>query len=197
MIFHSSCLQVLAVAYLIILVCAELGNNYQAVIDIDTLHPGAVLYHGNYFEEAHSAVSPPTLQTQNGTYAGVYSSWYDQDFFLGVPYAQPPVGDLRWRLPRSLNQSFSGTRKAMVYSPNCIGLGGDSWGYPLSEDCLYLNVVRPHRPMGLGFKDPTQCQEPKDPTKPMGPQLTAKASYGLGGPCIDHVLIFVLIYNIF
>lgn len=98
--------------------------------------------------EANSAPSSPTLLTRNGTYTGVYSPAYDQDFFLGVPFAQPPVGDLRWRVPQSLNQSFSGTRKATAYSSNCIGLGADSWGYPLSEDCLYLNVVRPHRPSG-------------------------------------------------
>ncbi|TGJ81345.1 hypothetical protein E0Z10_g7412 [Xylaria hypoxylon] len=145
MLFHSSYLRVLALARFIIPGSAESEDNHQAVIDIDALHPGAVLYHGNYFEEA---ASPPTLLTRNGTYTGIYSSRYDQDFFLGVPFAQPPVGDLRWRPPQSLNQSFSGTRKAVAYSSNCIGLGGDSWGYPLSEDCLYLNVIRPHKPMG-------------------------------------------------
>lgn len=86
----------------------------------------------------------PLLHTRNGTYTGIYSPNYDQDFFLGVPYAQPPVENLRWRLPQSVNTSFTGTREAVKYPPNCIGLGGDSWGYPLSEDCLYLNIIRPH-----------------------------------------------------
>ncbi|KAK3319621.1 triacylglycerol lipase [Cercophora scortea] len=87
---------------------------------------------------------PPILQTRNGTYTGIYSSTYDQDFFLGVPYAQPPIKDLRWRPPQSLNTSFGETKEATAYPPNCYGLGSDSWGYPLSEDCLYVNVIRPH-----------------------------------------------------
>ena len=95
-----------------------------------------------------STTSAPTLQTCNGTYTGIYSLKHDQDFFLGVPYAQPPLDDLRWRPPHSINTSFAGTRDASAYSPNCVGLGSDSWAYPLSEDCLYLNIVRPHRPNG-------------------------------------------------
>ncbi|RWA11683.1 hypothetical protein EKO27_g3418 [Xylaria grammica] len=153
MLFRSSYLRALALARFIIPGSAGSESNHQVAIEIDALHPDTWLYHGNYFEEAHSAESPPTLLTRNGTYTGIHSSRYDQDFFLGVPFAQPPVGDLRWRLPQSLNQSFSGTRKAMAYSSNCIGLGGDSWGYPLSEDCLYLNVVRPHRPTGYQPED--------------------------------------------
>jgi carboxylesterase type B len=43
-----------------------------------------------------------------------------------------------------LNTSFSGSKEAIAYPPNCIGLGSDTWGYPISEDCLYVNVVRPH-----------------------------------------------------
>ncbi|KAK9772552.1 putative Alpha/beta-hydrolase [Seiridium cardinale] len=89
--------------------------------------------------------SVPILKTRNGTYGGVYSHTYDQDLFLGVPYAQPPVEDLRWRVPQSLNTSFSGIKDATQYAPNCIGLGWDSWNYTLSEDCLYLNIIRPHR----------------------------------------------------
>ncbi|OAA80440.1 Carboxylesterase, type B [Akanthomyces lecanii RCEF 1005] len=93
---------------------------------------------------AYADADTPLLHTRNGTYTGIYSPNYDQDFFLGVPYAQPPVENLRWRLPQSINNSFTGTREAAKYPPNCIGLGGDSWGYPLSEDCLYLNIIRPH-----------------------------------------------------
>jgi carboxylesterase type B len=80
---------------------------------------------------------------QNGTVTGVHSDTYNQDFFLGVPYAQPPTGDLRFRNPRSLNVSFSANYEAAQYAPSCVGYGGDSVGYPLSEDCLYLNIVCP------------------------------------------------------
>lgn len=86
----------------------------------------------------------PTATTKNGTYVGRYEPAYDTDYFLGMPFAQPPVGDLRFRNPRSLNESWSDTRNATEYSPQCIGYGMDTWsqGNYVSEDCLTLNVVR-------------------------------------------------------
>lgn len=75
----------------------------------------------------------------------MYSSLYDQDFFLGMPFAQPPLGDLRLRQPQSLNSTWNGTRNATVYQPECIGYGSDQWvlGNHISEDCLSVNVIRP------------------------------------------------------
>lgn len=70
--------------------------------------------------------SPPTARTLNGTYAGRYLPKYDQDVFLGVPYAQPPLGDLRFANPRSLNTSFPGARNATEYAPECVGYGVSS-----------------------------------------------------------------------
>jgi carboxylesterase type B len=86
----------------------------------------------------------PSAVTRNGTLVGRYEPAYDTDYFLGIPYAQPPVGDLRFRTPRSLNESWIGTRNATEYSPQCIGYGMDTWsqGNYVSEDCLTLNVVR-------------------------------------------------------
>jgi carboxylesterase type B len=88
--------------------------------------------------------SPPSATTKNGTYIGRYEPAYDTDYFLGIPYAQPPLRDLRFRTPRSLNESWSGSRNATEYSPQCIGYGMDTWsqGNYVSEDCLTLNVVR-------------------------------------------------------
>lgn len=60
--------------------------------------------------------STPTVQVKNGTYVGVHSADYNQDYFLGLPYAQPPVGNLRFRNPVSLNQSWSGTKPVATYS---------------------------------------------------------------------------------
>ncbi|KAF1983101.1 carboxylesterase family protein-like protein [Aulographum hederae CBS 113979] len=82
-------------------------------------------------------------KVKNGTYAGVHSEKYNQDFFLGIPYAQPPVGDLRFRVTQSLNSSWEDAREATQYSKECVGYGSDQWNYETSEDCLYLNVVRP------------------------------------------------------
>ncbi|KAL4943045.1 hypothetical protein BDV06DRAFT_221650 [Aspergillus oleicola] len=92
---------------------------------------------------SRSNSSALTAHVQNGTYEGVYSPEYDQDFFLGVPFAQPPVRGLRFRLPQSLNTTWTGTRAAKDYSLLCVGYGLDQTFYNQSEDCLYLNIIRP------------------------------------------------------
>lgn len=79
----------------------------------------------------------PTASVKNGTYVGRYlSQGWDQDLFLGIPYAQPPVGDLRFRWPQSLNSSFEGQRAATEYGYSCYQY---NTGFNLSEDCLTLN----------------------------------------------------------
>lgn len=50
---------------------------------------------------------------------------------------------MRFAVPESLNTTWEDTKEATEYPPHCIGYGGDDVGYTLSEDCLYLNVVRP------------------------------------------------------
>jgi len=65
----------------------------------------------------------PTVRVKNGTIAGVHSPSYNQDFFLGVPFAQPPLGDLRFRQAQSLNATWSGSRDAKQYATHCVGYG--------------------------------------------------------------------------
>lgn len=72
---------------------------------------------------APRAHSSPTVTVRNGTYAGVQSTTYNQDFFLGMPYAQQPVGNLRFTVPQPLNESWSETRDAKEYSDICVGYG--------------------------------------------------------------------------
>ncbi|KAK5628000.1 hypothetical protein RRF57_003715 [Xylaria bambusicola] len=85
---------------------------------------------------------PPTVKTINGTYEGLYLPDWKQDVFLGMPYAQPPVGPLRYRWPVSLNESFGGVRKATEYGYSCMQYDQT---FELSEDCLTINVVRPSK----------------------------------------------------
>lgn len=87
----------------------------------------------------------PAAHVANGTYLGVRNEQYSQDFFLGIPYAQPPTGALRFAAPQALTEAFDEPRTATEYSLMCIGYGSDtsSLGNPISEDCLTLNVVRP------------------------------------------------------
>ncbi|KAH6700606.1 lipase 2 [Leptodontidium sp. MPI-SDFR-AT-0119] len=95
---------------------------------------------------AHTGPSKaPTVTIINGSYSGVSNPNYDVESFLGIPYAKPPVGELRFRVPQSLNTSWNGSKPATEYGHQCVGYGSDTYLTPfaLSEDCLTLNVVRP------------------------------------------------------
>ncbi|NWK96360.1 carboxylesterase [Sphingobium lactosutens] len=66
--------------------------------------------------------------------------------FKGVPFAQPPVGDLRWRAPQPIAR-WQGVRDASQYGHDCMQLPFPSdaapLGTPPAEDCLYINVWKP------------------------------------------------------
>ncbi|PYI33805.1 lipase 2 [Aspergillus indologenus CBS 114.80] len=89
------------------------------------------------------AFNHPTAETRNGTYYGIHQSKWHQDYFFGIPYAQPPVDELRFRPPHSLNTSWTGERNATEMGPMCYGYGPTQManGEHVSEDCLTLNVV--------------------------------------------------------
>ena len=80
--------------------------------------------------------SAPSVTVTNGTLVGRYVPEWQQDQFLGIPYAIPPVGPLRFAWPQSLNSSFIGTRNATQYGYSCMQYGTN---FSLSEDCLTLN----------------------------------------------------------
>jgi para-nitrobenzyl esterase len=68
--------------------------------------------------------------------------------FNGIPYARPPVGDLRWQMPQA-PESWAGIRNSLGFG-NIAPQVSDTSGGPLagtpgiqSEDCLYLNVQTP------------------------------------------------------
>src|SRR3569833_266735 len=60
--------------------------------------------------------------------------------YRGIPFAAPPVGDLRWRAPQPAAK-WKGVLQATKFAPAPIQSGGPSEG--TSEDCLYLNVWTP------------------------------------------------------
>lgn len=66
--------------------------------------------------------------------------------YKGIPFAAPPVGDLRWRPPQSV-KPWAGVRPATEYGADCMQqpFPGDAapLGVPPAEDCLYLNVWAP------------------------------------------------------
>jgi para-nitrobenzyl esterase len=69
--------------------------------------------------------------------------------FKGIPYAAPPVGDLRWRPPQPVTP-WNGTRPASQYGNDCMQLPFPGDAAPLgvtpAEDCLYTNVWIPAKP---------------------------------------------------
>ncbi|MFC4121181.1 carboxylesterase/lipase family protein [Nonomuraea zeae] len=91
-----------------------------------------------------AAASPvadrPVVRTDTGLVRGARAGGVDS--FLALPYAAPPVGDLRWRAPRPA-RSWSGVRDAARWGNRCPAAAGSNGPRSETEDCLYLNVFRP------------------------------------------------------
>ncbi len=91
------------------------------------------------------SATQPRTQVANGTLEGVAEPSGIRAF-KGIPFAAPPIGDLRWREPQPA-KNWSGVRKANTFGPRAMqrAIFGDmnfrSDG--VSEDCLYLNVWTP------------------------------------------------------
>jgi para-nitrobenzyl esterase len=86
------------------------------------------------FSTAGAAIDDP-VRLDTGMISGATTGSPDVRVFKGIPYAAPPVGDLRWRAPRPAAH-WEGTRTADEFGPVCMQGGGQK----MSEDCLYLNV---------------------------------------------------------
>lgn len=83
------------------------------------------------------------VHTQSGDVAGIATAMADE--WRGIPYAAPPVGDLRWRPPAAV-KPWTEVRDASAFAPPClqVRLGPEGIeGTMGREDCLYLNVFAP------------------------------------------------------
>jgi len=83
------------------------------------------------------------VRTESGTISGIGANGVS--VYKGVPFAAPPVGDLRWRPPMPA-AAWTGTRKADAFAPACMQVGVSMPGETppaVSEDCLYLNIWTP------------------------------------------------------
>ena len=97
---------------------------------------------------AFGAIAGP-VTTAEGLVAGTAGAMPEVRVFKGIPFAAPPVGDLRWRAPQPVAK-WDGVRAADRFSANCVQRqagggafppnGGDRSATEMSEDCLYLNV---------------------------------------------------------
>ena len=88
-------------------------------------------------------------KTRSGWVSGVEVPGKDITIFKGVPFAAPPVGELRWKVPQPV-QPWEGVRKADHFTPaawqgmhKAGSFYDHEWGnepFECSEDCLYLNI---------------------------------------------------------
>jgi para-nitrobenzyl esterase len=90
------------------------------------------------------AQNTPKVVTNDGMLEGIEQSGIM--IFKGVPFAAPPVGNLRWKAPQPV-QKWDGVRKADEFGPNPMqeNIFGDMMfgTKKMSEDCLYLNIWTP------------------------------------------------------
>src|SRR5215472_6400549 len=96
----------------------------------------------------HAAASAggPVVGTANGPVRGLANGTVNE--FLGIPYAAPPVGALRWQPPQPA-ASWSGVRDATQFAPYCPQPPTPFGQASTSEDCLFLNVFTPsHKQTG-------------------------------------------------
>ena len=100
----------------------------------------------------------PVVKVEGGRLQGVASASPDVTVFRGVPYAAPPVGDLRWKRPQPVAK-WKGVRVADTFANICLQPGnpvGTFYGNEFywkeqpaqSEDCLYLNIWTPAKAVG-------------------------------------------------
>ena len=92
-----------------------------------------------------SSGAPPVVTTLSGALRGeaVGSATAGVDVFRGVPFAQPPLGPLRFRAPQPVGP-WSGVRDATHFA--AAAMQPEAPEVPQSEDCLYLNVWAPQQP---------------------------------------------------
>lgn len=86
---------------------------------------------------------PVQTKISNGTIEGNYDTHSGMQTYFGIPFAKPPVGNLRWKAPKPL-ENWTGVKMAKSFGPRPMQtiVFGDmkSRSNGVSEDCLYLNV---------------------------------------------------------
>ncbi|MHA8051801.1 carboxylesterase/lipase family protein [Aquirufa sp. ROCK-SH2] len=110
------------------------------------------------FLALHLFAQDVIVSTKLGQLAGTHLPKSNIDEFLGIPFAQPPVGDLRWKAPQVMNP-WAGIRPAKEFGPSPMQAKPSPFLYwsseflipesPISEDCLYLNVWAPSNKKAL------------------------------------------------
>jgi para-nitrobenzyl esterase len=100
---------------LLLLGCAAIASNLYAAANLD-------------------------IATAEGPLRGIRRNGVRE--FLGIPYAAPPLGSLRWRPPEP-HQPWKTVFAATQMGPSCPQVALDPQDIPTAEDCLFLNISMP------------------------------------------------------
>ena len=84
------------------------------------------------------AQQPAPVKVEQGMIQGTFEDGLS--VYKGIPFAAPPVGDLRWRAPQPA-ANWEGVKQTVHFAPGPMQGGNPPSGK--SEDCLYLNVWSP------------------------------------------------------
>ena len=107
--------------------------------------------------ETESKIYPKLTLESGAAYLGLFDVKTNTEAFLGVPFSEPPIGDLRWLPPKSTQDAYE-IKSAKNFAPACFqgthitdwykdvaeGFGGNPdeiLAPDVSEDCLYLNIL--------------------------------------------------------
>jgi para-nitrobenzyl esterase len=142
---------------------------------------------GGFFTVAYAGDDDPVVSTTGGQIRG-HLLPNGRAEFLGIPFAQPPVGDLRWHEPVP-SKAWAGVRNAKEFGAPCAQNVAGDWNKhdaeTSREDCLFLNVITPEWP-------------PKKPLPVMfwihgggNSGGTASAALYKDGTLVDHGVVLV------
>ena len=101
------------------------------------------------FTVSTHALASAQVKTTSGSVQGTTTANGQTRVFKGVPFAAPPVGELRWQAPRPA-PAWQGVRDATAFAPRCMQgqIFADIVFKELSEDCLTLNIWTPAKAAG-------------------------------------------------
>ena len=120
-----------------------MGNRHEI---INSLKYCSLLALVLFVSQAVAARASDQVTIPDGTLQGSTVAGTNVRAFLGIPFAAPPVGELRWQPPQPVHP-WHGVRKAVAFGPRCMQRNVYSdmvfRDKGPSEDCLYLNVWTP------------------------------------------------------
>jgi para-nitrobenzyl esterase len=110
------------------------------------------IYSSGIAEQKANLIDVKSVEIQSGIISGKTTDDKKIKIFMGIPYAAPPIGQLRWKAPQPIN-SWKGIRKCVIAPPSAMQskpVPFFCWSKeflipeePISEDCLYLNIWTP------------------------------------------------------